>query len=101
MESVESCLLFGIWSAPDNSNLVGKLKKVRVIESFKQKTENEKISKWIKRECKYHAHLMLLFTRGRKRYGLIFCRKNKETKFNIHGRPLNLNWSDIKVKTKT
>ena len=67
-------------STPDNSNLLGKLKTVRVIESFKQKPENEEKRKWIRRECKNHTNLMLLFSQGSKRYRLIFCRKNKGTK---------------------
>ena len=41
---------------PDNSNLLGKLKKVLVIGSLKQITGNKEISKWMGRECMYYAH---------------------------------------------
>ena len=44
-----------IQSTPDNSNLQGKLKKVRVIKSSQKVTESKEISKWMGRECKYHA----------------------------------------------
>ena len=37
-------------STPDNSNLQGKLNKVRVIGSLKQITGSKEISKWIGRE---------------------------------------------------
>ena len=35
-----------VQSTPDNSNLLGKSKKVRVIGSSKQITGNKEISKW-------------------------------------------------------
>ena len=35
-----------------------------------------------------------------KRYRLIFEKKKQQSLINIHGWTLNLNWSDIKVKTK-
>ena len=45
-------------STPDNSNLLWKSNKVRVIVSLKQITGSIKqLSKKMRRECKYHAHL--------------------------------------------
>ena len=77
------------------SSLLGKLEKVRIIGSSKQMTGNKQINKWMRRECKYHAH----FTS--QKYRLIFWQKTKQQSFiNIHGWTLNLNWSDMKVKTK-
>ena len=43
-------------STPDNSNLLGKSQKVRVIETTKQITGNKEIRKWMGKECKYHAY---------------------------------------------
>lgn len=36
---------------PDNSKLLGKSKKVRVIKCLKQITGNKKLSKWMVSEC--------------------------------------------------
>ena len=44
-------IFFYLQSTPDNLNLQGKLKKVRVIESLKQITGSKEISKWMGREC--------------------------------------------------
>ena len=41
-----------------------------------------------------------LHLKGSKRYRLIFEKKKPQSLINIHGWTLNLNWSDIKVKTK-
>ena len=58
-----------VQSTPDNSKLQGKSKTVRDIGSSKQITGNkELISKWMARECNYHAH----FTSGAARNILIF-----------------------------
>ena len=46
-------------STPDNSNLLGILKTVRIIGSSKEMTGNKEISKMDGRECKYHAHFTL------------------------------------------
>ena len=40
-----------IQSTPDNSNLQGKSKKVRVIGISRQITGSKEISKWMGREC--------------------------------------------------
>ena len=40
-----------IQSTPDNSDLQGKSKKVRVIGSSTQITGSKEISKWMGREC--------------------------------------------------
>ena len=51
-------------STPDNSNLLGILKIVRIIGSSKKMTGNKEISKMDGRECKYHAHFTLRAVRG-------------------------------------
>ena len=38
--------------------------------------------------------------KGSKSYRLIFEKKKQQSLINIHGWTLNLNWSDIKAKTK-
>lgn len=43
-------------STPDNSNLLGILKIVRIIGSSKKMTGNKEISKMDGRKCKYHAY---------------------------------------------
>ena len=52
----------------------------------------------MERECKYHAHFTLRAAREINKY---FEKKIKQQSLiNIQGWTLNLNWSDIKVKTK-
>ena len=46
-------------STPDNSNLCGILKTVRIIGSSKKMTGSKEISKMDGRECEYHAHFTL------------------------------------------
>ena len=46
----DSVQMLSLQSTPDNLNLEGKLKKVRVIGSLEQITENKEISKWMWRE---------------------------------------------------
>ena len=47
----DSVQKLSLQSNPDNLNLQGKLKKVRVIGSLKQITGSKEISKWMGREC--------------------------------------------------
>ena len=62
-------------------------------------TGNKEMSKWMgggggmQVSCTLHL-------KGSKRYRLIFEKKKQESSINIHGWTLNVNWSDIKVKTK-
>ena len=51
---------------PINSNLLGKSKKVRVMESSNQITGNKEIRKWVGKECKCHVHCTL-HVKGSKR----------------------------------
>ena len=73
-------------STPNNSNLQGKLKKVRVIGKLKQKTGNKKTSKWVGEGSKYHAHF-------------ISWTFNKAWLINIQGSTLiELDWKKVKTK---
>ena len=69
-------------STPDNSNLLWKSNKVRVIGSSKQITGSIKqLSKKMRRECKYHTHLTGMDTE----FELQADKKLKLTTKNWHG----------------
>ena len=69
-------------STPDNSNLLWKSNKVRVIGSSKQITGSIKqLSKKMRRECKYHTHLTGIDTE----FELQADKKLKLTTKNWHG----------------
>ena len=49
----DSVQKLSLQSTPDNSNLQGKLRKVRIVGSLKQITGSKEISKWMGRECNW------------------------------------------------
>ena len=90
--------LWNLQSTPDNSNLPGKSKKVRVIECSKQITRNKEISKWMGKECKSHADITSRAARNKVWYfekGIEW-----QSLIDIEEWTLNLNWRDKKVMTK-
>ena len=74
------------------------LKKVWVIGSMKQMTRNKKEIKWMDGERMQVSRT--LHVKGSKRNKYFEKKIKQQSLINIQGWTLNLNWSDIKVKTK-